>query len=261
MKLHFLGTAGYHPNDQRQTSCMFIPEVALMFDAGTGLYRAMPLIVKGELDVLISHAHLDHVNGLTFFLDIVALTQLKKIRVYGESAKLDAIKEHLFAELLFPILPPIEWLPLEEHDPKKLVGGGKLSWIHLEHPGGSVGYRIDWPKLSVAYITDTTSLPDSPYWKMVHGVDWLIHECNFTDSQQEFARLTGHSWSSAVLEHASKANVKRLILTHISPTYTGRDPLELEKVTGRNAKLAPAEIMVAEDGMIIPLTNSITDIL
>ncbi len=86
MKLHFLGTAGYHPNNERQTSCLFIPEVALMLDAGTGLYRCNPLIVHDELDILISHAHLDHVFGLTILLETVALTPLKKIRIMVSQA-------------------------------------------------------------------------------------------------------------------------------------------------------------------------------
>ncbi len=50
--------------------------------------------------------------------------------------------------------------------------------------GGSVGYRIDWPEVSLGYITDTTCQDDSEYWSYLKGVDWLIHECNFTDNEK-----------------------------------------------------------------------------
>ncbi len=253
MYLHFLGTAGYHPSETRHTSCLFIPEAGLMLDAGSGLFRASPLIQRDTLDILLSHAHLDHVFGLTFLLDIVATTRLTKIRVHGERKKLEAIQSHLFAELLFPVLPPIEWLPVEAQSAHLEVAGARVRWFPLEHPGGSIGYRLDWPTVSIAYVTDTTSRADSPYWKELEGVDWLVHECNFTDDEQDFAVLTGHSWSSAVLENARQANISRLILTHVNPLATGSDPLKLSTTTASHVNGSPNNVIVAEDQLAISL--------
>ena len=255
MKLHCLGTAGYHPSATRHTSCYFIPEASLMLDAGSGAFRLEKLLEQEEISILLSHSHLDHVFGLTFFLDFVAVTPLRKIHVYGERAKLEAIQTHLFHELLFPVLPPIEWHAIEELGREFSLNGATCRWFPLAHPGGSVGYRIDWPSVSLAYITDTTASPQSAYWREIQGVDWLIHECNFSDEWIELAIKTGHSWTSAVLESAAKAGIPRLILTHINPLAGETDPLGLAAVTARMPQRTPNQIIVASDSLVIDLSS------
>ena len=71
MRLHCLGTVGYHPNDSSHTSCYFLPQSGILLDAGTGIFRLAKLIETDSLDVLLSHAHLDHSFGLTFLLDVL----------------------------------------------------------------------------------------------------------------------------------------------------------------------------------------------
>jgi len=255
MKLHCLGTAGYHPSATRHTSCFFIPEASLMLDAGSGLFRVESLLHQEEISILLSHAHLDHVFGLTFFLDFVAVTPLRKIHVYGERAKIEAIKTHLFHELMFPVLPPIEWHAIEDFGREFLLNGASCRWFRLDHPGGSVGYRINWPTLSIAYITDTTASPQSEYWREIQGVDWLIHECNFSDEWIDLAIKTGHSWTSAVLESAAKAGIPRLILTHINPLAGESDPLGLARATAKMPVSTPSQILVASDSLVIDLSS------
>jgi ribonuclease Z len=255
MKLHCLGTAGYHPSATRHTSCYFIPDANLMLDAGTGLFRVEKLLEQEEISILLSHAHLDHVFGLTFFLDYVAVTPLRKIHVYGERLKLEAIRKHLFNELMFPVLPPIQWHCIEDLGKEFGLNGASCRWFPLDHPGGSVGYRIDWPDVSLAYITDTTASPQSEYWREIQGVDWLIHECNFSDEWIDLAIKTGHSWTSAVLESAAKAKIPRLILTHINPLAGETDPLRLAQATALLPRHSPSQMIVASDSLIIDLSS------
>ncbi|HEY5311264.1 MAG TPA: ribonuclease Z, partial [Pirellulales bacterium] len=61
MKLIVLGSTGYHPNDLRQTACVMLPEIGVVLDAGTGMYRVGPLLCTDELHIFLSHAHLDHI--------------------------------------------------------------------------------------------------------------------------------------------------------------------------------------------------------
>jgi hypothetical protein len=65
MRVEFLGTGGYHPNERRHTACVLLPEIGLAFDAGTSVFRLPPRLESKELDVFLSHAHLDHIAGLT----------------------------------------------------------------------------------------------------------------------------------------------------------------------------------------------------
>lgn len=255
MKLHCLGTAGYHPSATRHTSCYFLPEAGLMLDAGSGLFRAEQWIDREEISILLSHAHLDHIFGLTFFLDLMAVTPLRRIHVYGERAKLEAIQTHLFSELLFPVVPPIVWHALEDLGHEFSLAGAEIRWFPLEHPGGSVGFRMQWQSHSLAYVTDTTAKPDSAYWRAIQGVDWLLHECNFSDEWIDLAIKTGHSWTSAVLEGASAAHIPRLILTHINPLSVESDPLNLAAATAKLSQHTPNHILVASDSSVIDLSS------
>ncbi|MCY2973465.1 MAG: ribonuclease Z [Planctomycetota bacterium] len=253
MNVHFLGTAGYHPGERRQTSCVFLPEAGVMFDAGTGIFRATPLIAKESLHIFLSHAHLDHVFGLTCLLDIVPKTILKKVYVYAEQAKIDAIRNGMLHPLLFPAELPVEWVSLESLGDSLTLNDAVVRWFPLTHPGGSVGYRMDWEDLSLAYVTDTTADDTSPYWNEVREVDWLIHECNFCDSEIEFARMTGHSWTSAVLKGAKKARVQRLVMTHLQPLSENADPVDLAGSLAKHRDLGPDQIILADDLLCIEL--------
>lgn len=225
MKLLVLGTAGYHPNDRRHTACLMLPELGLVFDAGTSMFRVRDHLQTDTLDIYLTHAHLDHVVGLTFLLDILYEKQMDAVRVHGEAAKLEAIETHLFSEHLFPVPPPYTAVPLTGEE--LLPGGGKLQYFPLDHPGGSIGYRLDWPDRSMAYVTDTTAAPDSAYIDMIRGVDLLVHECNFPDGMEPLALKTGHSCTTPVAQVAAAAGVGRLILVHVNPLSQEQDPVSL----------------------------------
>ena len=228
MKLVLLGTGGYHPSDTRQTACVMLPELGVLLDAGTAMYRARDLLRTDTLDIFLSHAHLDHIIGLTYLFDILHEKQVSEVRVHGEAHKLKQIEAHLFAELLFPARPPLKWTPLT--DKVELTHGACLSCFPLEHPGGSMGFRLDGPHGSLAYVTDTTADVDAAYVEQIRGVDLLIHECYFADDRKEHAQLTGHSCATSVGQVANRAQVGRLILVHVNPMSEDRDEKSILQV-------------------------------
>ena len=155
MRLILLGTTGYHPNQRRHTPCLLLPECGVMLDAGTGVFRAAEYLATPELDIFITHTHLDHVIGLSFLFSVIDAHPLRRITLHGLPENLRAVDEHLFAPALFPVRPPFDMQPLDESF--ALPGGGRLTHFPLEHRGGSVGYRLDWPGRSMAYVTDTSA--------------------------------------------------------------------------------------------------------
>jgi ribonuclease Z len=226
MKLHCLGTAGYHPGEVRHTSCYYLPEIGLALDAGSGLFRLKPLIDRPHIDIVLSHAHLDHVMGLTFLLSLTGCTPLERVRVHAAAEHLRTVQEHLLSPGLFPVKPPIEWRPLPEDGSPLQLADGQLRHLRLtQHPGHSTAYRLDLHHRSLAYVTDTICGPEASYRSLIERVDLLIHECNFPDSQKELALMTGHSWLSEVLGLAHTCRVKQLALTHFSPFADPDNPL------------------------------------
>ena len=227
MKLILLGTTGYHPNDRRHTACMMLPELGVVLDAGTAMYRVRDHLATDELDIFLTHAHLDHVVGLTYLFDIIHEKNVRRVSVHATADKLSAIEKHLFAKTIFPATPPCEFRPLAAT--VDLPSGCTLTHFPLAHPGGAVGYRIDCPGSSLAYVTDTTASASEPYVEQIQGADVLIHECYFPDSMQDLAKKTGHSWTTAVAEVARAANVGRLVLVHINPLFESDDVLEVDR--------------------------------
>lgn len=221
MRVYFLGTGGYHPNERRHTAGVMLPEIGVIFDAGTGFFRVAAQLETDEIDIFLTHAHLDHIVGLSYFLVPLLNGPVKKARVHARPETLDVVRRHLFAPEIFPIEPPFEFVPLGET--VCVPGNGVVRHIGLKHPGGSRGYRLDFPDRSMAYITDTTA--DGSYDEFVHGVDLLIHECYFPDNKADWPEKTGHSHTSTVATLAKNANVGRLLLVHIDPTRLDDDPV------------------------------------
>lgn len=245
MKLLFLGTAGYHPNEQRQTTCLMLPEAGIVLDAGTGLFRIRDHLQTSWLDIFLSHAHLDHTFGLTVLLDALYEKNVERVTVHGDKGKLAAIDQHLFAPDIFPVPPPFASRPLAQG--LQLECGARVTHFPLEHPGGSIGYRFDWKDRSLAFVTDTTSTGEqSPYLPHIRGVDLLVHECNFRDGQENWAEKTGHSSTTPVARAAAAAGVKRLVLMHFNPLDPSDDPVGLASARA----IFPATDL-AHDGMAL----------
>ncbi len=249
MEIHLLGTAGYHPNEDRHTACMMVPQAGLVLDAGTGFFRVRDLIQTRELHIFLSHCHLDHCLGLSFYIDVLHEKGVEQVFAYGQAEKLQAIQQHLFSEHLFPLRPAFHWVPL---DPLQGDAGievpcqGNLTWCSLQHPGGSLGFRVDWPESSLAYITDTTAVDQADYLKLIQGVDLLIHECHFADGQEAMARKTGHSCLTPVARLCQAASVGRCLIVHLNPLPEG-------DVSGDLATVQSIfqNITIGEDKMVV----------
>ena len=225
MKVVLLGTGGYFANERRHTACMLFPEHGVMLDAGTALFRVQERLAAPTLDIFLTHAHLDHVVGLTQLLGLLRVRPLERVTVHADPAHLAAIETHLFAPALFPKRPDCRFQPLADETP--LAGGGRLTHFPLTHPGGSRGYRLDWPGRSLAYVTDVTAAPDAAYVERIRGVDVLLHECYLPDGNEEWALQIGHSSTSAVAQVAARAGVGRLVLVHVNPQIAAEDPVGL----------------------------------
>jgi ribonuclease BN (tRNA processing enzyme) len=214
MKLVLLGTGGYFPTSRRHTACLMLPEIGVVLDAGTGMCGLFKQLQTDRLDIFLTHAHLDHIAGLTYLL-LLPSALAGRTTVHGDAAKLAAVREHLFAEPIFPVLPAFQWEPL--NGPQPLPNGGTLSYFPLVHPGGSLAFRLDWPGHSMAYVTDTTAVAGAPYVEFIRGVNLLVHEAYFPTDKDNLPAITGHSSLASAAALAAEAGVGRVVLTHIDP--------------------------------------------
>lgn len=254
MKIIFLGTAGYHPSDTRHTVSIIIPEMGFVLDAGTGFFRARDFIETEHLDIFLSHAHLDHLQGITYLIDVLWKKDVPKenVTIWGKADHLDYLIDHIFGSPGFPVefedrgwqaRPVSETFTVRDVQVKTKV---------LPHPGLSIGYRFTFPDGKVlAYIMDTTT--SGAQLSLMQNADLCIHECNFPDTlaslqepTEEWAEKTGHSTTSRVNELALEAHVKRLAVIHFNPLDPREDPTDQA-----NARVKFPNVIVARDMMEI----------
>lgn len=218
MKVLFLGTSGYHPTETRHTTCLMLPELNLVFDAGTGFFRCIEHLRPGRLDLFLTHFHSDHICGLHYLIDVIHAASLDEVHIWGPEG-VDKAVRNFFKKPYFPV--PLEKMPrpVTIHDLTRrmsnTVRGTKIKAVLQDHPGGSLGYRVERDGKSLVFMTDTYANMDLV--KFAENADLLIHECYFRNIDKDRAHVTGHSYSDIVGEFAAAARVRHLALTHINP--------------------------------------------
>ncbi|MGQ9771536.1 MAG: MBL fold metallo-hydrolase [Thermogutta sp.] len=229
MQLHILGSGGYHPSSTRHTLCSVIPEAGLILDAGTAFFRLEPFLNKKPWHIFLTHAHLDHVIGLTYYWSLCQQKEIGPITIWGSENTLRAVKELLFSEPLFPQIPPYQFacvcpqkaLTINAERPE--CGTIHATPVSLSHPGGSLGYVFQINGKSIAYITDTTLEAMPTYHKAIQNADILLHEAFYPTGYEEMAERTGHVTIHQAAEVAQSVRAKRLVVVHINPLIN-RDP-------------------------------------
>lgn len=219
MKITFLGTVGWYPIDNFETSCVLVEGLngtPIVLDAGTGLYRLPQHTQADEINILLSHYHYDHAIGLTW---LGGLLKSKKVNIYGSKVKdnLSKLFSHpLFSAKLsdFPLSAKLKEIGEETFR----IGKAKITSKYVPHTDLVLAYRIESKGKILCYVTDTQVNENEI--DFIKNANLLIHECYYPTAYRERAEIEGHSVTIDVAKIAKKANVKKLALFHICPFLT-----------------------------------------
>jgi ribonuclease BN (tRNA processing enzyme) len=250
------------------TSCLQVTGddgTELILDAGSGIrgLRAEDLGHAKRLHILLTHLHLDHIQGLLFFAPL--FDPDAEITVWGPPGRVP-LRRRLARYLSDPLSPiEIGELPARvsfENAPSDgwSVGELKLKAALVGHRGPTLGYRIADGDTSVCYIPDHepglgVKLVSAPAnWisghNLAHGATVLIHDAQYSDGEYPSRRGWGHSSISDTVAFAARADPGRLLLFHHDPTHDDRR-LELlaEQAAEESVRLgADGRIQLAREG-------------
>jgi phosphoribosyl 1,2-cyclic phosphodiesterase len=241
----------------------------LVLDAGTGIRPLGDVISRDtrRIDILISHLHMDHIQGLGFFEPL--FWPDVEVHLWGPSSTTLGLHARLSRYLSPPLFPVRLYdLPCRPvlHDVVELghfsAGPFEVDARLVCHPGPTVGYRIACDDVVLAYMPDhepslgVDELPEDRSWipgmEVAREADLLIHDAQFT--HDEYPRYVG--WGHSALPHtlafAKAAEVALLVPFHHDPSHTDQ---ALDRLYGDLPEL-PFGLSPAKEGESFELTGS-----
>lgn len=243
------------------TSCVGVEGkdgTLLSLDAGTGL-RRLGMAIEGKvrrIDILLTHLHLDHIQGLGFFKPL--FDRDVEVHIWGPpstTARLHTRLSRYLSPPLFPVrLRELDCL-LTLHDLSSQtfdIGPFEIETALVCHPGPTLGYRIREGGKVLAYLPDhepalgKRRFPDLPEWTsgwdLIRDADLLIHDSQFFGHEIGDHLGWGHSSLDQTVALAEAAGVRRLVPFHHDPAHTDSDleaSLERARAGKRRVDLLP----------------------
>lgn len=223
MEITILGSGTCVPSLERSSCSVLVREkgVNILVDAGPGTLHQLLKAGKRVSDVdalLLTHFHLDHSAELAPFLFATKFPLFsRKKRLYlagGTGIKqlystLNTAYNHTL-DLPGDLLKIIE-LDLPGKQPMAL-NGFCLAYSRVDHAGESRAFRLTSPKGAVLVCSGDTDYSEDLI-RLSKGADVLICEAAFPDAH----KVAGHLTPSLAGKIATRAGVKKLVLTHFYP--------------------------------------------
>lgn len=226
------------------TSCVGVvghEGTMLVLDAGTGIRRLAATIPAAihRVDVLLTHLHMDHIQGLGFFAPLYRPDL--EVHIWGPGSAILRLKARLKRYLSPPLFPVnLSELPckLSFHEvpcPETDIGEFRVCSALVCHPGPTVGYRITAPERGVlTYLPDhepalaALRFPSLPReWTsggtLAAGADVLIHDSQYSAAEYPGHCGWGHSSLNQTLDFGTLTEVKQLVSFHHDPGHTDTD--------------------------------------
>lgn len=230
------------------------------FDAGDGRADGRPF----RASALVTHLHLDHVQGLPFFPPVHE--RGTEIDLYGPRQNEGSLRD-AFARL---VAPPFFPLPLDEivgeirfHEvgnDQFAIGEATVTARPVPHLGPTVGYRIQWDGGTLAYVSDHQAPRgldhvDEAVLELCDGADLLIHEGQYTPHEFPAKANWGHSTIDYAIRVATEAGARRLCLFHHDP-WRSDDHLDALVTEAKKAlRGVTEEVIAAAEGMTLTVNT------
>ncbi len=253
------------------TTCMSVEwkQGLIIFDAGTGIRELGRVLMdgpfgrgKGEVYILMSHTHWDHIMGFPYF---APLFQKNLIHIWGCHEGIERRLRGQQAPDYFPV--PLDIYPaqidFQQVEPEKqyeLPGGVKVTPKKLNHPGDSYGYRVERNSSVIVFATDSEYKRNNgdqhdALIEFFKDADVLVFDSQYTLEESMIKEDWGHSTAVIGVDMAIQAGVKRLALFHHEPNYPDKFVFELMQKARRYKNLnypdVQLDIFVAMEQMEI----------
>ena len=263
-------TVGYGGN----TSCLEIPlsdGSVLVLDAGTGIRRlGLELERRGtrRIHLLLTHLHLDHLDGLRFFAPV--WEESVQLDIWGPPSPTLSLRARIarvFSPPLFPVDLRAVSARVAFHDvPREpwTIAEVSITAGFVVHPGPTVGYRIEGGNATLAYLPDhepalTGSIAGrSLDWisgaSLAAGADVLLHDAQYSEAEYAERVGWGHSSVADAVTYGRVVGARRLVLFHHDPDHGDASLEQLEaRARWLSSRDGAPEPSLAREGRVLEL--------
>ncbi len=207
----------------------------LVLDAGTGirnLGRTIPGTAR-RVDLLISHLHMDHIQGMGFFAPFYVPGL--EVHIWGPASPLETLRARLGRYMSPPLFPvrlrdlPCNLTVHEVPSGTMTIGPFTVEASLVCHPGPTVGFRIREGGRTLAYLPDHEPALGvrgpllAQGWtsgaSLAADADLLIHDAQYTEAQYDERVGWGHTTFERAVEFAGLSRARRLVLFHHDPDH------------------------------------------
>jgi phosphoribosyl 1,2-cyclic phosphodiesterase len=247
----------------------------LILDAGTGIRNlglALPR-VEQPVNIMLTHLHLDHIQGLMFFAP--AFRPESELTIWGPASPEASLRDRVARYISAPLAPvEVRELPSlvsfrEAETLEWQIGPARVRAQAVSHRGPTLGYRIEDADAVLCYIPDHEPGLGTPLseldddwisgFDLAHGADLLVHDCQYTDEEYRDHLGWGHCPVSDALQFAHRAEVDQVLLFHHDPLHSDEFLDELGNVVAaRWQELGgdPDGVMLAAESREIVIRNA-----
>ncbi|HEX3805827.1 MAG TPA: MBL fold metallo-hydrolase [Gaiellaceae bacterium] len=229
----------------------------VVLDAGTGI-RELGLTLAespAHVDLLLTHLHLDHIEGLGFFAPLFATES--EITIWGPHQAGSSLEERVRGYLSPPFFPvPFERFPsrIQFHELGEetwSIDGLKVTAAAASHPGDTLAYRLEEDGRSLAYIPDNElGLHPEAGATLADGADLLFHDAQYTADEYAARHGWGHASLPDLAGFLERVQPQRTVMFHHDPSHSD-DMLEAMHATAQ--ELAGRELALAAEGAVYEL--------
>jgi phosphoribosyl 1,2-cyclic phosphodiesterase len=271
VRLTFLGVRGSIPVSGPQflrygghSTCIAVGHTGaerpvLALDAGSGLWGMTKMIEGGpyEGSMLLSHLHWDHMLGLPFFGAGDRAGSRVDIYLPAQDGKDGReLMSQMMSPPAFPITPDGlngAWTFNAVEPGSFHADGFDITAVEVQHKGGrTYGYRIATADASIGFVPDHAPAlgVDSSVIEALSGVDVLIHDAQYVESERARADDYGHATVGDAVAFAESVGAGSLVLFHHGPH---RIDEALDRITDGIPSSIP--LIVASEGLVIDLPS------
>ena len=198
----------------------------VVIDAGTGIMNLPPdILEKTSLNLLLTHAHLDHLNGLSMCPFVLTKGNEVHVRAaYQKGEPLSDVLKDLYAPPIWPVTPDNFAASFFYHTvaPEFEVGNIHVRCLAGVHPGGVTLYRLTADGKSFVFVTDCT-LTEKLYPRaaeFARGCDLLLVDGQYSAEEWSLRSGFGHNTWKRAAQFGADCGAKALRIIHHDPTHT-----------------------------------------